>query len=114
MLVVSCTATDHAGNQTTATFSVTIRSVGDLFAALRAQIQSTNTGSEQKRQMLTQVALAEGMVAAGRPQFACTQMNLLDLYIRSQVSRRRITQPDANLLYVRTADVRTALGCGTT
>ena len=112
--IINCTAIDHAGNQTSNSFSVTISGIGNLFAALRAQIQATRTDVTQKNQMLAYVAVAEGLLTAGQPQLTCLQMRSLDLYIRSQVSRRRIIQQDANLLYVCIADIRIAIGCGTT
>lgn len=111
--IVTCTATDHAGNQASGTFTVTINGVVDLFGSLRAQIQATKTETSIKNQMLTYTSIAEGFAKAGQSSLSCLQLHSLDLYIRSQVSRRRITQQDANLLYTHTAHIRSVLGCGT-
>ena len=107
---ITCTVTDLAGNAATTSFTVSVVSVGDLFDRLRAQINVTSTGTAQQRQMLLHVDIAEPLTDRA-PQLSCLQLTRLDLYIRSQVSRRRITTGDANLLYAETQAIRMALGC---
>jgi len=61
------------------------------------------------------MALATGIEAAASNNmagFACLQTWLFDLQDRSQVNARRITPANAAPLYAKTAEIRTAMGCG--
>jgi len=109
---ITCTATDALQNVSTASFQVTVRSAGDLLDDLRALIMATSTGTAQQQTMLTYAAVADGAIDANAPQIACMTTTVLDVYIHSQVSRRRIPTREAALLYAETAHIRTVLGCG--
>jgi len=109
---ISCSATDAAGHTSSASFTVTVRSAADLVDDLRALIDSTGLGATEKRTMLTYVGIIDGAIDGGNPQLACMATNTLDLYVRSQESRRRIPAQQARLLNAQTALIRTVHGCG--
>ena len=108
---VTCTATDEAGNATTATFAVTVTAapapaidrLGDAVAATRSS------------SLLTRVALnaayraADGQFDAHRTQAGCALLRAMDAVVVA--SSRSIPTVDATKLRTLIGEARAENGC---
>jgi len=109
---ITCSATDQAGNTASESFVVTVQGVDALFTELDSLLVDLNLDSSIERTLLTQAALAETFANSGQPAMSCVQLVSLDLQIKSQESRRRITARDAREIYALTQQIRSVIGCG--
>gem|GEM_PF-5027236 len=114
MTIITCTATDLAGNSASESFTVTVRSVGSLWEELRAMIIALDLASSTERTLLTQATIGEASSNAGQPGMACLQLSALDMSVKSQESKRRIIRQDAAAIYAQTQQIRNVIGCGGT
>ena len=93
-------------------------SAGEMLDELYAMVEETpiggpaSTAAGVRRTLLATVAIAGAFEEYDLPAITCMQLNSFDLQVRSQVSRRRITQADAGPLYAKSAEIRELLGCG--
>jgi len=110
--VVTCTVTDQAGNQSSTSFTITVRSVGSLWADLGVALVELGLPTSTERTLMTQMAVAQALANAGQPGMACQQLNVLDMSVKSQESKRRIDRRDAAAIYAQTQQLRNVIGCG--
>jgi|GEM_PF-2019165 len=110
--IITCTATDLAGNSNSVGFTVTVRGVGSLWEQLRATIVALDLTSSSERTLLVQTQIAEGLANANQVGLSCVQLSSLDMQIRAQESKRRISRQDAYEIYAQTALIRAVIGCG--
>jgi len=115
---VTCMATDDLNQTTTGTFTITVIGAGGQLDELATMIDhlpisgSASTANSIRRTMLSMVSLARGFEASGADGASCLMLSRLELEVRSQVSKRRITTRDAQTLWTKIDEVQAAIGCG--
>ena len=116
---VICTATDGSGNTASASFSVSVMGGAVLLEQLETMIDdlpisgTASTAAGIRRTLLAMVAVTQVLEAANQTGLTCLHLTRIDLEVRMQVSKRRISSADAAALYAQTAMIRAAIGCGT-
>jgi PKD repeat protein len=104
--IVTCTATDQAGNSTTHVFTVTILSPQDMIANLISQVGELDF--RQTSSLLQNVlrSLDNSNTGAG-----CNQLAAFIAQVQAQ-SGKKLTVVEATALIQAATDARGALGCG--
>ena len=103
---VTCTATDHAGNQATASFSVTVRGAAAQLADLKTAV--TGVGSGTSLADKAQAALSAAQ--AGDTATACGVLREFLNEVRAQ-NGKMLTAAQAQQFTADATRIRTVLGC---
>jgi len=104
--IVTCTATDQAGNGTTHTFAVTVLSPEEVVANLIAQVGTMDF--QQASSLLQNVLRSIDRDNAGA---ACNQLGAFINQVQAQSGQQFTADEAAALIQAATA-ARGALGCG--
>jgi len=110
---VTYRSTDAAGNvEGDQTLTVQVRGSSTMFADLSGLIADLPLTGSTGQTLQTQVAIAEAMADAGQTGMACMQLANIDLQVKAQESKRRISRQEAAAIYAQTQELRNVLGCG--
>jgi len=89
-------------------------STRDHLVQLRDLIAGLDLQPAPERTMLSMVNVAIATESAGWTNTVCLSMTQLELYAKSQVSKRRLSNQEMRLISAKIDDVRLVAGCGTT
>jgi HYR domain len=104
--LVSCTATDAAGNTARATFVVQVNGAAEQLADLQAAVSGAGSGSS----FADKVADASAALASGNPGEACEILVALGNQVSAQKGKS-ITEQQATELLEAIVHIRAVLGC---
>ncbi len=107
---VTCTATDSAGNRSSGTFQVIVRSAAEQSEALVDDIESSDLPEGSKSSLTAKVEAAQASADRGNLLAAC---NMLDAFKREVSAQRgrRIPADEADALLAAADNIKAALGC---
>ena len=111
---VSCTATDAAGNEAEASFSVTVKGAATQIDDLRDQIESLNLKQGIENSLdakLRAIQEALDAAAAGDVATACNKLDSFINEVRAQ-SGKAIAAADADALIADANRIKAVLRCG--
>ena len=103
---VVCTATDSHGNTGSASFTVHVKGATEQLADLAAAVKGVGPG----KSLSATVAVAQWLVAHGRPKAACLTLTAFNLEVRAQ-SGKKIPAAQAATLIAAAQRIRSVLGC---
>jgi HYR domain len=103
---VSCTATDAAGNSSTATFAVTVEGAAAQLTNLGAEVIGVGPG----RSLAATVSVAKFFLAHGATRATCLTLSVLELEVRAQAGKK-IPVAQAAALIADARRIRAVLGC---
>jgi hypothetical protein len=108
--VVTCVATDAAGNTGTATFQVVVRSASDQLAKLRSLVISSNLPDGLTSALTAKLDAAERSANTAQLTAACGQTRAFAQQVEAQ-SGKNVATGTAALLVLEVLRIRPALAC---
>ena len=103
---VNCTATDHADNTASASFTVHVKGAAEQLTDLATQVQGAGPG----RSLAAKVATAQQSVARGNTTGACGKLGSFGHEVSAQ-SGKHIPAATAHQLLATATRIRAVLGC---
>ncbi|HYA09863.1 MAG TPA: HYR domain-containing protein, partial [Gaiellaceae bacterium] len=108
--VVTCTASDEAGNTATMTLTVHVRDAAEQLANLQADVHALGLRPVLALTLQAELQGAQAAVAAGKPRPACAALGLFAAEVRL-ASGRGIPAAEAADLVAAANRIRAVLGC---
>jgi hypothetical protein len=106
---VACTAADRAGNSTTRSFQVTVRSALDQINDLIALLSSYNLGPPADS-LMSKLSGIQSKLESGHTNPACNELNAFLNEVSAQTGKL-LTVAQANQLTAAANQIRAVLGC---
>jgi hypothetical protein len=103
---VSCTATDAAGNSSSATFAVTVKGAAAQLGDLAAEVVGVGPG----RSLAATVSIAQFFLAHGATRATCLTLAIFELEARAQAGKK-IPAAQATALIADASRIRSVLSC---
>lgn len=108
--VVSCAATDDAGNTAMASFNVTVLGAAEQLDNAGLQLASYGLPQGTANSLGTKLDAAEGSLAAGNLGAACNQLKAFINEVKAQ-SGKALTKAQADALIATARQIQGAIGC---
>jgi uncharacterized repeat protein (TIGR01451 family) len=108
---VTYTATDAAGNSTSCSFTVTVKTVLQTIEDLKTSVNSSSLSGTQKQGLIAKLQAAEDALAQGHTSTACQKLADFINSVQNYIDHANITAAVGNAWISTAAHVRNTLGC---
>src|SRR6266481_370031 len=108
---VTYTATDAAGNSTSCSFTVTVKTVLQTIEDLKTSVNGSPLSGTQKQGLIAKLQAAEDALAQGHTSTACQKLADFINSTQNYIDHANITAAMGNAWISTAAHVRNTLGC---
>lgn len=109
--MVSCSATDQAGNTAGGSFKVIVKGAEEQITDLGTMIQDLNLLQGTEDSLLDKLKTAQEELAAGNKEDACGALGALINEVKALSKKKSLSTAQANALIEETNRIRAVLGC---